>query len=270
MALLDMLSKQLSPDVIEGIGQQVGMDGDQAGQAISALLPMMVGGLAKNASASPQDAMALSSALERDHDGGMLDHVTNLLGNNASSSPLGSLMKAGGSAAAMNMVSGMLGGGNRGGSAGAAANLLGGLLGGGGNSSPAGGLLGAVLGSAPTSQRGMNGAGILGHILGAQQNPIQGAISEALGLDKGKVGMLMTFLAPMVMGALGKAKRQQNLSASGLSDLLGRERQSIEQQVPDAGGLMGLLGGGSGGNNDALIKAGLALGKSMLLNKMRS
>lgn len=267
MALLDMLSKQLSPDVIQGIGSQIGMDENQTGQAISALLPMMVGGLAKNTQ-SPDQAMALSSALERDHDGGVLDHVTSLLGKNSSSSPLGALMGSGGGATAMSMVSGLLGGNKSGGTAGAAASLLGGLMGGGGNSSPAAGLLGAVLGSAPSSQRGMNGAGILGHILGAQQNPIQGAIAQALGLDKGKVGLLMTFLAPMVMSALGKAKRQQNLSAGGLTDLLGRERQDIEQKVPDAGGLIGLLGG-NGGGNDALMKAGLALGKSMLLNKMR-
>jgi hypothetical protein len=268
MSILDMLSSQLSPDLVSNIGQQVGLDGNQANQAISALLPMMVGGLAKNAESNPQNAMALSSALERDHDGGMLDHVSSLLGSNAASNPLGALMKSGGAGMAANMVAGMLGGGGRsGGAASAAASVLGGLLGGGGNASPAAGLLGAVLGSAPASQRSMNGTGILGHILGAQQNPVQNAVSQALGLDASKVGMLMTFLAPLVMGALGKAKRQQNLSAGGLSDLLGRERQTIEQKVPEAGGLMGLLGGSN--NSDALIKAGLALGKSMLLSKMR-
>lgn len=263
MAILDMLSKQLSPDVVQTIGQQVGLSQDETGQALSALLPMMVGGLAKNAQTSPQNAMALSTALERDHDGGVLDHVSNLLGSGSSGGALGNLMKAGGSAAAMNMVSGLLG--NRAGNAG---SMLGGLLG--GNSDGAGSLLGAVLGSAPTSQRGINAAGILGHVLGAQQNPVQDAISKALGLDARKVGMLMTFVAPLIMGALGKAKRQQNLSANGLTDLLNRERQTIEQQVPEAasgGGLLGLLGAGT--NNQALMNAGLALGKSMLLNKLR-
>lgn len=270
MALLDMLSKQLSPDVVDGIGQQIGMSSEQTTQAVSALLPMMVGGLAKNTQASPQAAIDLSSALERDHDGGILDHVSNLMGSSSNGGALGSLMKMGGSAAAMNMVSGMLGGGGRNDSAGAAASMLGGLLGGGSSSSGAAGLLGAVLGSAPTSTRAMNGGGILGHILGAQTNPVQDAISKALGLDSSKVGMLMTFLAPMVMGALGKTKRQQNLTAGGLSELLNHERQTIEQQVPEAasgGGLMGLLGGGT--NNQALMNAGLALGKSMLLKQMR-
>lgn len=271
MAILDMLSKQLSPDVVQGIGQQVGLNSDETGQALSALLPMMLGGLAKNAQGNPQNAMALSTALERDHDGSILDHVSNLLGTNASGSALGSLMNSGGSAAAMNMVSGMLG--NRGGSSGAntAASVLGGLLGGGNSGNSGAGLLGAILGSAPTSQRGINATGILGHILGAQQNPIQDGIAKALGLDPKKVGLLMTFVAPMVMGALGKAKRQQNLSANGLTELLNRERQTIEQQVPETasgGGLLGLLGGGT--NNQALLNAGLALGKSMLLNKMRS
>ena len=262
MAILDMLSKQLSPQVVQGIGQEVGLNQEETSQALSALLPMMVGGLAKNAQSSPQSAMNLSTALERDHDGGVLDHVSNLLGG-GSSGALGNLMKAGGSAAAINMVSGMLGnraGGNN------AASMLGGLLGGNGGGS----LLGAVLGSAPTSQRGINASGILGHILGAQQNPVQDAVAKALGLDARKVGMLMTFVAPLIMGALGKAKRQQNLSANGLTDLLNRERQTIEQEVPEAasgGGLLGLLGGGT--NNQALMNAGLALGKTMLLNKMR-
>ncbi len=262
MAILDMLSKQLSPEVVQGIGQQVGLNQDETSQALSALLPMMVGGLAKNAQSSPQSAMALSTALERDHDGGVLDHVSNLLGGGSSGGALGNLLKTGGSAAAMNMVTGMLG--NRGGNA---SSMLGGLLGG---NNGGGGLLGAVLGSAPTSQRGINAGGILGHILGVQQNPVQDAIAKALGLDPSKVGMLMTFVAPLIMGALGKAKRQQNLSANGLTDLLNRERQTIEQHVPEAasgGGLLGLLGGGT--NNQALMNAGLALGKSMLLNKMR-
>ena len=80
-----------------------------------------------------------------------------------------------------------------------------------------------VLGGSQQSAnaRAMNGAGILGHILGGRQDGAMDMVSKMSGLDKSKVGSLMVSLAPVIMGALGKAKREQNLDASGLSNVLG-------------------------------------------------
>src|SRR5512139_3741993 len=61
-----------------------------------------------------------------------------------------------------------------------------------------------------------DGAVILGHVLGARQ--------EA-GLDPSQAGMLLSMLAPLVMGALGKAQREKGLDTGGLAGMLGGEQQ---------------------------------------------
>jgi len=67
----------------------------------------------------------------------------------------------------------------------------------------------------------MNGIGILGHILGARQNFAIEAIAKMTGLHKNQTAMLMVRLAPLVLGMLGKKKKEENLRAPDLSDLLG-------------------------------------------------
>jgi Bacterial protein of unknown function (DUF937) len=311
-SLLDMLSQQLSPEVVRGMGRQIGADEKQTEQALSALLPMMVGGLAKNSAGNPQGAMKLSQALERDHDGSMLDHITGMLGGaSAQNHPLAGMLgggqQQGGGDLLSSLLGGLGGGGQGNGQMGGAGNLLGGLLGGGasdllgglmgGGSSPSrqqqsgggaadllgtllggggGGManvLGGLLGTAPTSSRTSNIAGILGNILGAGNVPqIQQGVSKASGLDASKVGLLMSMLAPLVMGALGKVKRQQGLDAGGLARVLENDRQTIEQNVPEASNISKFLDSNRDGKvdmKDDIAKVGMALGGAMLLSKMR-
>jgi hypothetical protein len=45
-------------------------------------------------------------------------------------------------------------------------------------------------------------------------------------------------LAPMVMGALGKAKQSGNLSVGGLQDMLAQEQQSIQKRQPKQLGMI--------------------------------
>lgn len=86
-SILDMLSQQLGGDVVKQLSAQLGADEGSVNTAITAALPMLLGGLAKN-SATPQGAEALSSALARDHDGGILDNLTGFLGSgNAGAGP---------------------------------------------------------------------------------------------------------------------------------------------------------------------------------------
>ena len=80
-SLLDELRNQLDPDTIEGIGQRIGANGDQTAQAISALVPMLIGGLSQNVRNSPQQVQSLNRALERDHDGSLLGQLSGLLGS---------------------------------------------------------------------------------------------------------------------------------------------------------------------------------------------
>jgi Bacterial protein of unknown function (DUF937) len=304
-SLLDMLSQQLSPEVVQGMGRQIGADEKQTEQALSALLPMMVGGLAKNTAGNPQGSMKLSQALERDHDGSMLDHITGMLGGaGAQNHPLAGLMGGGnGQQGGGDLLSSLLGnggqsgGGQSGGEQGSgqsgAGNLLAGLMGGGsGSSSNAGGgaadmlagllggggggmanMLAGLLGTAPSSSRASNVTGILGNILGGGNvAPIQQGVSQATGLDSGKIGALMAMLAPMVMGALGKMKRQDGLDSQGLANVLQREQETIQQRVPEASNISKFLDSNRDGKvdmKDDIAKVGMALGGAMLLSQMR-
>jgi hypothetical protein len=83
------------------------------------------------------------------------------------------------------------------------------------------------------------GAGILRHVLGGNQPTVERGLSQTTGLDAGKAGQLLMMLAPLVMGALGRAKQQRGLDAGGLSDLLAGERDNLNQAAP---GVMGMLG----------------------------
>jgi len=98
--------------------------------------------------------------------------------------------------------------------------------------------IGDLLGGNLTNNRAANGAGILKHVLGGNQGNAIDAISKMSGLTGDKTGNLMTMLAPIVLGMLGKQKRQNNMDQSGLSDMLSRSVKSATNQRQE----MGLLG----------------------------
>ena len=72
MALLDMLGQQLQGNALTQISQQLGTDEGTTAKAVAVALPMLVSGLARNAS-TDTGAAALDQALTRDHDGSLLD-----------------------------------------------------------------------------------------------------------------------------------------------------------------------------------------------------
>jgi hypothetical protein len=84
-----------------------------------------------------------------------------------------------------------------------------------------------------------DGDGILGHVLGGQRQSVQSGLGHISGLDPAKAGMLLSLLAPLVMGALGKAQRDGKLDPGGLAGMLGAERQRAADAAP---GVMGMLG----------------------------
>lgn len=103
----DIIQQQLSPDTISQISQAIGADTATTQQAVNAAVPMLMGGMAANAT-TPDGAQALDSAAA-EHSG-MLDGLQGMLGNSGG-------------------LGGVLGG-------------LGGMMAGG-----AGGILGNILGS---------------------------------------------------------------------------------------------------------------------------
>ncbi|WP_456428826.1 DUF937 domain-containing protein [Rhodocaloribacter sp.] len=221
-SILEMLTRQIGDAQLQELSRSIGADPAQTRRAVGAALPVLLGGLAQNAAASPDAARSLASALDNDHDGGVLDNLGDVLG--------------------------MLGGG-------ASRGELGAVL---------GGLAGQMMGggaSAPVSPRAVDGTGILRHVFGERRAVVEQAVGRAAGLDTGRIGRLLPMLAPLVMGALGKIKRERNLDPEGLANLLGQERAFLETETPALGGLFGLLDADDDGDvKDDLLN----LGGSML------
>jgi hypothetical protein len=112
-----------------------------------------------------------------------------------------------------------------------------------------GGILDNVSGYLNQAESGP-GAGILRHVLGGQQQTVQTGLSQATGLDTGKTGQLLTLLAPLVMGAIGKANREKQLDSNGLSTLLTGEQERLKESAP---GVMGALSRFLDRNNDGSV-----------------
>ncbi len=183
--LVEMITSQLGGAVMSQISNQIGANEQQTQSALSSVIPALIGAMAKNSS-NQQGAEALSGALDRDHDGSILDNLGGFLGN-ASEGP---------------------------------------------------------------------GAGILKHILGGKRGAFEQVVSQNSGLNPQATGGLMEMLAPIIMGQLGKQKRENNLDAGGLSDLLSGANNQVRQNNN-----MGILGklidaDGDGDIKDDLLRLG--------------
>ena len=91
----------------------------------------------------------------------------------------------------------------------------------------------------PTNTRAMNGDGILKHVLGGKQSGAIDMISKMSGLSGDKAGGLMSMLAPMIMGTLGKAKKEQGM---GVEDLTSFISGSVQNHQEKGGEEMGMIG----------------------------
>ncbi len=101
-----------------------------------------------------------------------------------------------------------------------------------------GGMLGGSAPRDPQYTRALNGAGILKHVLGGKQSGVVDMLSKMSGLGGDKAGNLLTMLAPMVMGMLGRQKKQSGLDAGGLAQILSNTVRSGSAQRQE----MGLVG----------------------------
>ncbi len=156
MDLTQLFQSQLSGGVLEQLSQKTGINNtEDTSNAANAVFSTMLGAMSKNAS-TPEGAQALAGALEKDHDGSILDDI-------------------------MGYISGT---------------------------------------SQPDNPNTTNGAGILNHVLGDQQDSVVSAVSQATNLDSSKLSSMMTMLAPIIMGVLGKAKQDTGADAGGLSNIL--------------------------------------------------
>lgn len=162
MDLMEMLQGQFSKTLVDQLARQIGgASPKQTNKAIQLAIPAIMNAISRNV-ATPDGANSLSGALDRDHDGSIMDDVFGFL--SGSRQP-------------------------------ANANML-------------------------------NGSGILNHILGGNQNNVIGMIAKMTGLNQSKAGSLLVTLAPMILGILGKEKKQANLGSTDLADLITRSTEN--------------------------------------------
>lgn len=165
-SILEQLMGQLGGGAVQQMSKSLGADEAATRKGLGAALPVLLEALQRNA-AKPDGAEALDRALERDHDGGILDD-------------------------------------------------LGGFL---------------------QSPKTGNGAGILGHVLGNRRGTVEQGLAKSTGLDASAMGGLLEMAAPLVMGALGKKRREGGMGG-GLADLLGQEREAARRREPEATDLL--------------------------------
>ncbi len=189
--LFGSLMEQLGGGGVAQIGQSLGVSGADVTKVLAGALPVIMAGLNRQASTS-NGAEGLLGALDRDHDGSILDDVAGFLGS-----------------------------------------------------------AGAVAG----------GAGILGHVFGGGQTNVESAVSRSSGVDLASVGKIMAMAAPLVLGVLGKAKRQQGFDASGLAAALGQQQQAARQVSPSAVDMFSKMldSDGDGDSMDDIVKLGSEL-----------
>lgn len=186
-SILDLLGSQLDASTLARLGSQVGATPEQTSAAVSAALPALLGALHRNSS-TPHGEAALGAALDRDHDGSILDNLGSLLGGGPSSSDVRSL----------------------------------------------------------------------GHIFGQREGNVADAVASRSGLDRGQVMQILAMLAPLVLGALSRARQRGGApagagaggSGGGLGDILGAALGQLRQGGGGGGGLGSILGGMLDRNHD--------------------
>lgn len=175
MDISELLNSPAGKSIVESMSAKLGMDKKQATKAVNTAIPVILGGLNRNAK-TPEGAESLNRALESKHDGSLLDNLSDILQGNSDE-----LVK--------------------------------------------------------------DGEGILGHVFGSDVNVVQKGIAQKTGISMDKAGPLLSSLAPVVMAYLGKQKKQTNVGAGGLGDLLGGLLGGVGTKKKQSGGILGMITG---------------------------
>jgi hypothetical protein len=204
MDLMQILQGQLSDDMIGQISGQIGAEPQQTAAATNDIFASLLGGLARNA-ASENGLSALGQALDRDHDGSILDDLMGMVGG---------MMQGGGDAAAPNRaVNGM----------GILSHILGGQQ--------------EQVAQQVSQSSGLN----MGQVM--KLMPILAPIvMGVLGKARGQGGLDLGSLAGILMGSAQNAQQQSggmgDLLGSILGGVLGGGAPQ-QQQQPQGGDLLG-------------------------------
>lgn len=98
-----------------------------------------------------------------------------------------------------------------------------------------GSILDNVPGAVEDSGVQADGAKILGHIFGGDQDKVQDGLARTSGISTSAVSDILSTLAPIVLGQLGKTKRTEGLDAAGLAEKL------LQQSIPKTGAMRSIV-----------------------------
>lgn len=195
MDITKLLMSQLGEGGIESLANKIGADKEKTTSAIEGVVPTLLGAMSSNAK-SDSGASGFLAALDRDHDGSILDDISGFIGNTDGSA----------------------------------------------------------------------GQGILNHVLGGNQSNVESGLSSKTGLNSNQISSLLQTIAPLVMGYLGKQKRQSNsgFDTSSIGGLLGSLTSTSDNSTGlDLGDILNVVGGLTGGNSSNSNSGGIGgmLGK---------
>lgn len=125
---------------------------------------------------------------------------------------------------------------------------------------------GSILNNLPALLKsGGIGSSILSHILGSRRAPVEDGVVRASGLNAAQVGQLLTMLAPLVMGVLGRMKRDQGVVAEQLPVVLGQANLDMARQSSAVGDLSRVLDSNQDGQiADDVARIGSSIVSGML------
>lgn len=172
MNILDLIKSHVGEENVDRLSNNLGEDKGNTMDAISKVVPVLVSAMARNAK-SEDGANALAGALERDHDGSILEN-------------------------------------------------LGGLI------------------DRPEESQGQ---GILKHVLGGKRENAEKVVSEKSGISMDSAIKIFQVAAPILMGLLGKKKKEENLNGGGLASILGSMASSHEKDDEGGSGIGGMITG---------------------------
>ena len=75
--ILDLLNSDLGKQIISGVAGSTGNDSSKTSSALTMALPVLMKAMQRNA-ATPEGAQGLIGALDKKHDGSILDNLGNL------------------------------------------------------------------------------------------------------------------------------------------------------------------------------------------------
>lgn len=90
MNLEGILNQALSGDTISQMSRAIGADEATTNNAVQAALPLLLAAMTRNSS-TPEGSSSLLSALDKDHDGSVLNDLGSILGGEGAGSGLGIL-----------------------------------------------------------------------------------------------------------------------------------------------------------------------------------